>query len=74
MHSYYHHRYETVVKVNDAGKKAIHKHGLIFRTFTDLLEFEREYHKQSKQKSNNTFLSSNTNVDKDLYLKAKGEY
>lgn len=61
---YIHNRYDVLVRVDDkTGKKTIHKYGLTFRTFNELLEYERTIDKKK----------STTN-DKDSWLKSKGEY
>lgn len=62
---YIHNRYDALVRVDDkTGKKTIHKYGLTFRTFNELIEYERSI---DKKKSTNT-------IDKNAWLKSKGEY
>lgn len=60
---YIHNRYNALDKVDENGKKTIHKYGLTFRTFNELFEYERTIDK--KQATTN---------DKDAWLNSKGEY
>ena len=48
---YIHNRYNALVKVDENGKKTIHKYGFTFRTFNELFEYERTIDKKQETRN-----------------------
>lgn len=75
---YIHNRYNALVKVGQDGKKKIYKYGLMFRSFNELLEFERRPTQREKVRKL-PYVGGYQDQDKvanerEVWLKAKGEY
>lgn len=67
MNGYLHRGSGAYVELDHNGKKRIHKHKMIFKSFLELYEFERD----ASFKKNE---SKKDIISKDDYLRSKGEF